>query len=132
MKNVEHVSTFFITINTNQTEESLLPRLKDVYSRIYSNLLEFIKWKGRNGEEPDKIDKIDGEAHCEIGPKYGFVHLHAMVSVRHRTMIQLDAQKIGRCVRDHLELGGVHCHVQFVKDPSMSILAYMRKNIPDT
>src|ERR1700722_20076689 len=104
--NKNHVSTFFVTVNTNQTDVQHITSLREAFNMFYSNIKNFIKLLGK--EDLSFIDKIICESAIEIGSEKHRVHLHSLIKINHRTKIQLDQAKMRIFFQEMMDLPSIH------------------------
>ena len=122
-------SRFFLTISTNSTDLEMKPRLKQLFSEIVAHLEQYLIFR-KVGHDASLIEsiKVPG-ASIEISSKMKYVHLHALIEIKHRSNIQLDSAKVRQKVISSL---GVSPHVdnKYVEQSEVErILAYINKGI---
>src|SRR5688500_10507795 len=88
------ISKFYLTINTNQTDVTLKPKLKQAFTLFYVNCENFFVWLEDGLPKLNKIVSISGEGSTEVGDIQHRVHFHAFLTVKHHTKIQLDYDKM--------------------------------------
>ena len=124
-------SRFFITINTNQPDDKLIKPFRATVNHILSNYDQFLKVllpESDRETELEKIEKVKVEAGLEKGERNGFIHSHILLTVKHKTKIQVDHHKIRNFVQERLKLPGVHCNVRFIRDELSTLRDYINKN----
>ncbi len=121
------LSTFYITLNTNQTTK-VIPAslLKEVWAFYYENIESFLKFK--LGGDASKIQDISSEVACEIGKVYNRVHIHALIRIEHTTNLQIDTELSRKWFEESLGVDGLHLHVKYIKDNLFNIRRYLEKN----
>src|SRR5579883_2576455 len=90
-KTVEHISRFFITINTNKTDIKQIKPLKKAYEGFYQNLDRFITYLDT---ENKSINEISDDPVIGIGKTYNRVHNHSLITIKHNIKIHLNFDKI--------------------------------------
>lgn len=125
-------STFFITINTNRSENSLEQQFRKVLKEdLLPNIFHYLKWIDHNkkGELKDHIrDDWSASFKIEYGPKYRKLHTHILAKFCHTTMIRIDMAKIKSKVQDELGLSGIKVDVKVIDSQFERINDYLRKN----
>ena len=104
-------SSFFVTINTNQADfdEDVL---FDAFEKFYQNIGNFIVFN-EYGHTIDKINLVNSPSSAtEVGGKFGRVHLHAQIDIRHFSNIRLNSDMMRTFFRDELALPGVHVDIK--------------------
>lgn len=107
-------STFIVTINTLVTDkfvtkEKLQTTINEWYNTSIEQHIKFLI----PSDALDKIDAINMEVALEVGEIYQRVHAHAIVTIKHRTRIHLDATKMRSFFKDKLGLKSVHLNIQY-------------------
>jgi hypothetical protein len=128
------LSSFFVTINTNETNEELRPQLERAYEYFFEHIRDFISIiKAGATKSPmretelEKIKSIDCDVASEIGGKMHKVHLHALIKIVHRTKIHLNVNRMRSFFNEVLELRGVHINSKYVAENFKNLRAYMSK-----
>src|SRR5579875_3243736 len=86
-KNIEHVSRWFITINSNRVGIENIKPLKQAYEGFYKNIKKFLLFMD-NGNE-NNIIEISDDPVIGIGKVYSRVHIHSLITIKHTTKIHL-------------------------------------------
>ena len=128
-------SLFFVTINTNKVESETLNRihLKEAYENFYKDLgPRFIKFlpnsPGTTYEEKlQYIEHISSQSSISIGPKFHRLHIHALISITHRSRIHLDRDEIKDFFNTQLEVS-VYPNIKAVDDKSFHFEEYLKIN----
>lgn len=98
-----HISKFLVTVNPNVAVRNVdqANRLANCLKRgismaIKENLQTVFKIKPPATDlmNSETIKSIDVKVNGEIGPKFHRVHSHAMVTVKHFTLLQMDAKAL--------------------------------------
>lgn len=122
-------SNFYITINTQGTDLGLREKLKEAFNEFYENLEAFIYFR-RPGDGLEKIDKIEcRRVAIEVGKKYHRVHLHCLLSITHRSNIQLNLKMMKEHFESYTGRGNIHLNVEYIEDPLFFIEEYIRKQV---
>lgn len=96
-----HISKFLILVNSNvaATELDTSNRVADCLKtgtgkalQEHSQELFFIKAPAKETFGPSSILDINVKVAAEIGPKYKRVHVHALVTVKHTTLLQMNGK----------------------------------------
>ena len=98
-KKVEHVSRFFITINTNKTGLENIKPLKKGYEGFYQNLDRFIIFLN---DENKTINEITDDPVIGIGKTYSRVHIYSLITIKHNSKIHLNFHKIRKYFSKYL------------------------------
>ena len=124
------VSTFLITVNTNNTDQKYIAILKDAWMQIADNLGDYIKHRdpdpekkyGRWGKyDVDQkrnglISSTEMKSGVQIAPKKLFIHLHSAIRMVHQSNIQIDTKAL-KAEMDRLTgLPGVYINVRGVPE----------------
>lgn len=106
-----HVSTFFVLFNTNvsckdaEENNGLTDKLKKAIIECILNDQQHV-FKIVNGARedygPETIKKITLEVVGEIGDRFGRCHAHAVITVKHTTLLQIDQPAFRNCVLNRL------------------------------
>ena len=117
------VSTFLITVNTQQTSHEINPKdLETVMELVHDNITSFLEYRDKMRASSKYIDSVEVLASCvEIGGEKHRVHNHSVIQLHHRTKVQLRRNKIERVVSEMLGLSGMHINIQFVPDSPQQI-----------
>lgn len=118
-------------MNTNETDEALLPRLKEVMNYVFENMVEFLKFRKKEVTGGEFIDEVRVESNCEIGDKQHRVHCHALIFIEHRSNIHMDVHKLESYLLQELEIPGVHLDCKYVKDDISSLRDYINKHVSE-
>ena len=105
-------STFFVLANTNRAPPSDAVAnawgddLQDAFARSFrQNWRDVIRYNTPGGApEHGKIDDIKINSAVEIGPRFGRLHMHAIVRIQHRVQaggIHLNVQRLRDAIRQH-------------------------------
>lgn len=123
-------STFYLTVNTNETNPELLPMLKEVMDYVFENLSnEFLIYRKKEVAGKEFIDDVKVEPVCEIGDKQHRVHCHALIFISHHSNIHIHTWKLESFLIQELEIPGVHLDVKYVKDEISSLHDYINKHV---
>jgi hypothetical protein len=121
-----HISRWFVTINSNRTEKEMVRRLKLSYEGFYNNLKRFIKYmKVNEGEE--KVISITDDPVIGIGKMYHRIHVHSLITIKHRTKLQLDYDKIRLFLNRAMGMD-VFFNAIAIRDSDIGIRKYLEKN----
>src|SRR5579885_496161 len=126
-KTVEHVSRFFITINTNKTDIKQIKPLKQAYEGFYQNLDRFITYLDPSNK---MINEITDDPVIGIGKTYNRVHIHSLITIKHNSKIHLNFDKIRKYFSKYLGYT-IHFDCRAVKDFEINIKQYLMKNYQD-
>ena len=108
-------SIFFLTINTLQVEYSMAKLKKIIEDWYESPMFEsFIRYR-EEGKGSTYLDEISLKFGVERGHKLHRVHAHIVITVRHRTMIHMNLEKIRAYFKEELELEDIHLDIKWVK-----------------
>lgn len=150
------ISLFFITINSNKKRRT--PEGDRIYDgnelkAATEDIMEdhnaaghiFLKLnKGRGfrpeyeNDQPESLaynqehdiiisNRIEGTV--EVGPEKGFIHLHGVWRVEHRTNIHLNIAEIKRHYSDYLGLSNVHVDVKPLSSGLANVMGYINKDV---
>lgn len=121
----EHLSTFFILVNSQIDDQKYKKRLKDAYTEFYSNINDFLV----NKSKTVGIKSISSKATVERGNKRFAYHLHALLRIEHSGKIHLNLEKMRDFFTDRVKNGEskVFLNVKFVNDPTFVISRYFKK-----
>ena len=120
-------SNFYITINSQSTDLKQQELLKSAFQTFYDNLEEFLLFR-REGSGPQDVERVVcREVSVEVGSKFKRVHLHALVSIVHRTNLQLNLKKMKSFFESVLGRDSIHLDCQHVDDPLDLGLQYIKK-----
>lgn len=119
-----HISRWFMTINSNRTEPEMVKRLKISYEALYKNIKRFITFL-KPGE--DKIISIDDDPVIGVGKQLHRIHIHSLLTIKHRTKIHLDYDKI-RTFLNRVMGMDVFFNAIAMKDTEIGIRKYLEKN----
>jgi hypothetical protein len=126
------VSTFLLTVNTNQTSDVVPAEVLDeVMETIHANITAFVDYKDKSKASAKYIDDIEllGSI-VEVGGSQHRVHNHSVIQFHHRTRIQLRKDKLSKVVREMLNLPGVHVDPQYVPEADIpTTLKYLGKTL---
>lgn len=125
-------STFFVTLNTNQADLSV-DLLLEKWTYYYNHLPEFLNYRRAYDkltvlEEMGKILDVEGEVSAEIGSKFGRVHLHAIIKIKHNTNLSIDFKRCREYFKSELKVPDIHLHVDFIRSNEMTLKHYLLKN----
>ena len=128
-------SNFFITINTNQNfnefseeYEVFDKKLVKSLNSIYENIKDYVIFKDEKAKWNDVfIKEVDIDSATEIGPKSGKAHAHAMIKIKHTTLLQLDYAKIRSTIMTDLKLKGIYINNKVFHDNNLSLQEYIGK-----
>lgn len=128
----EIISTFFLTINTNSQDVEKNDLLR-VYQMFYNNIMQYITYRythtqEQRQEQQNKVHGVSSDVAIERGKKFKRVHLHAIVKLNHNTNLSLNYNLIRQLFIDELQLPGVHVDCKFIRESTMSLKEYLRKN----
>lgn len=97
-------SVFFVTVNSNKSYRKLSEderkqwrlTLSSIFDVSEDNNFERFITDLNTGEQIalDKLVDFDFEGQIEVGPVRGLYHMHGKVTIRHRTKIHLNFEKI--------------------------------------
>lgn len=119
----DKLSTFFITLNTNETNYSAA-KLRQASELWIENFKKYLKFNHPN----KSIQRIEiPEASVSKGPKVGRIHLHMLIKVYHQSNIQIDCIKTRKFFQKELGLSSLHFSVKFIKDPTFRLQLYVRR-----
>ena len=113
------VSTFLLTVNTQQTSEVVDPeRLREVMDAIHSNITAFILYRDTTRASSQFIRDIQLlGTEIEIGSSKARVHSHTLIQFHHDTKILLRADKIRTHVQTMLGLEApIHVNSQYIRE----------------
>lgn len=127
-KSKEKLSRFFITLNTNISDDPHMDKkLKNAYNKFYKQLSSKGKSPFINEENPTNLKKIKVQSSVEKSPKDNKIHLHSLLSIYHDGKIKLNMNKMREFFPKELGLGNVYLNVKFVSDPEFTIGNYLKK-----
>ena len=126
-------TSYLITINTNTPirtgAEEHLPELKrrltNAYNALSTNILDLIEYKAEDGNV-DLIDNVSMTGNMEIGSERNMLHLHAILSIKHRTKIRLDYKKARLLI--HEQCPNAHFDCRLFHHSFAYLLDYISKN----
>ena len=126
-------SSWLITINSNfpvrTGDERELPeikrRLTNAYNAVTSNILSLIEYRTDDGNE-DLIDNISVTGNMEIGSERRLLHLHAILSIKHRTKIRMKYREVTKLV--HEACPSSYCNLKPFNNSYAYMLDYIAKN----
>jgi len=124
-KNIEHVSRWFITINSNRVGIENIKPLKQAYEGFYKNIKKFLLFMDEGNE--NNIIEISDDPVIGIGKIYSRVHIHSLITIKHTTKIHLNFDKI-RLFFSKLLGYNVHFDARVIKDFEINIRNYLMKN----
>lgn len=116
-----NISTFLITINSNQTD---IPSegMKDAFRTWYKSWLKS-SLIFRNDDSPDvgweKIKSVKiRKAGVEVGGKFKRMHIHAIIQFRHTTNLTMNVPAISKIFTKlfGMEQGSCYVTSRFVRD----------------
>lgn len=136
-----HISKFLLTVNSNIAAKNAeqANRIANCLKRgismaIKTNLQEVFKIKppAKDVLNKETIKSIDVQANGEIGPKYHRVHSHALVTVKHYTLLQMDSAVLRNyllqyCVNE--EIQNLFVSIKFIPVSDFAEL-YLNKGTP--
>ena len=123
----QHYSAWLITVNTNKPvndphsddAQKQLQAFRTCMDALFRGIGQFVKI--RSHDQTDKFNKrcIDSvhvqKGAFEVGRQQHRLHFHAYVKIAHRTVLQLDLQKIRAFLRERM---GFTCQLQAVFVPA--------------
>jgi len=116
-------SAFFLTISTNSTDESIRPKLKAAFQKLYSSFPTFLKFRYQ-GHDSSLIKKISAPAvSLERGGNQHREHIHALILIDHNTNIQVDTTKVKQFIDSELEVS-CYVDVQFIRKEDIDRVKY--------
>ncbi len=130
-KDIRSISTFFLTINTNQPKENnpdddKLQRDIEKLARRFTEVLKVVF----DGPPMDGTEDIEVSYDTEYGTGSAKrLHAHVAIQVKHNTKIQIDVNKLQSWGKKR----GYVCHGKYVKGqfPVMEIMKrYAAKTYP--
>ncbi len=119
----QHSSQFFLTINSNSTDRKYKPLLLNAFEEYYANFEHFLV-----SNDPELVQEIKSPVvACEIGPKKHLVHLHAFITVRHKTRCQISLPRTHPFFK---KMTGRNCYinVKFIPDNAVNVENYVMKS----
>jgi hypothetical protein len=121
----QHLSTFFILVNSQIDDEKYKKRLKDAYTEFYKNVNDYLV----NKSKTVGIKSISSQATVERGNKRFAYHLHALLRIEHTGKIHLNLEKMRGFFTLSVKNGEskVFLNVKFVNDPTFVISRYFKK-----
>lgn len=129
-------SSWLVTINTNFAvrtgDEPELPEMKQRLTNAYNalfegdNILDLIEYRDESTAGSEFIDDISVTGTIEIGPVKRLLHLHAILSIKHRSKIRMRYGKITRIV--HEKSPGAYCNLKPFNNSYAYMLDYISKN----
>lgn len=131
-------SAFLVTINPNKPGTDLKKELNDIANHCFNEHLEDFLNIGsmETGKKPyaecekavqDLVESSDVDAVVERGPKNKSDHLHALIKLKHRTILQLNITAIISYVKNTLDLPhSPHVNVKLIPMKS-SLENYLHK-----
>ena len=126
----QHQSRLLLTINSLSTDGKYKKLLKDGFTEMYDKIEDYVKYMVKTGSVKDIMD-VDCETAIEVGTKLHRVHLHSIITISHKTMLQLDLKKITKHFEEKLGLALVYVNARYVKDPLFSLRNYLKKTIEE-
>lgn len=106
-----HISKFLILVNSNVTGGSstevvnkIADCLKDGMGKAlkeHEDEVFVIKAGAKGAWTEEYIKDIHVKTAAEIGPKYKKVHIHSLVTVKHTTLVQMDAKAIRKYLLEY-------------------------------
>ncbi len=123
------ISSFILTINTNQDHEVYLKLLKEAFEEWYNTQIEKSIIFKVEGEGMEKIIKIKPQVGgIERAPTNGSIHIHATIVIVHNTRIWLNPPLIRDWFSAKLNLNKVHVNVRFAMNPFAYAEEYAMKS----
>lgn len=119
-------STFFITINSQRSDDEFKERLRDCYNTFYEHVDQFLKLKDVN--DVNLIDRVDSKAVIEVGGVKNLVHVHALLFIYHHTKVLLDYAKMRLYFSQYLNVANIYMKVKFVPDNISNLEQYFGKD----
>jgi hypothetical protein len=129
-------SAFYLTLNTNC---SYKPKVNDehldddisffdgVINHVLNNIDQFLLIPEGHWSD-DYIKDTQVQYFIERGTQKGFLHMHSLIKILHKTQVKLDLKKIREYVSKELGLTGIHIHVRIVRaNNEQNILEYLSK-----
>lgn len=107
------VSKFLISVNSQQANESYRDKVRQCLvemNEVLERLIKFIE----PGGNLSLIDSSHMIAVVEKGPKFGKWHAHMILTVKHRTKIHIDREKLDLCWKAVLGLPSIHVNIKWV------------------
>lgn len=103
-------SSWLVTINSNLPVRTgdepgvdiAKQDLQTIYSKLFAEdggIVRFIQYK-EDGKGEEYIDQVDVQGNMEVGSVRFNLHLHAILSIKHRTRIQMDYKGVKRAVQE--------------------------------
>ena len=128
-------SAFFLTLNTNKSyKEGNDEHFYDdteifdgVMTHILNNIDDFVLIPEGHWTD-DYIKNTNVQYVIERGTTKGFLHMHSLIKVLHKTQVKLDLKKMREYVSKELGITGIHIHVRIVKSNNEdNIIQYLEK-----
>ena len=124
-------SSWLITINTNRPINTglerelpiLKERLTNAYNKLGSNILDLIEYK--QGSEDD-VDDIHMVGNVEIGSERRLLHMHAVLSIKHRAKIRMKYDEVRKLVQS--ECPSCYMNMKSFNNSYQYMLDYINKN----
>src|SRR6202034_4503182 len=145
-KNVKKYSNYFITINPNISIDLGDPNFKKYYNVLKSiadeifekqNIHNFVIIKKKKDSfNKEVIQKVNINYTIEYGSEMHYLHIHALLEIKHFTLLKLNYDKIRSLVKDKLVQENfinisneIHLDVQLIRSTNRkTILDYIKKN----
>ena len=138
-KNKIYVSKFLVTVNPNiaskdeGTRNRVITCLKTGFKKAVSkHEKEIFKIKPPATETwgPEHIFSISQQIAAEEGGKFHRIHIHALIEIKHDTLIQIDRKALRQILLDHCKdeaIKNLYVDVKFIPVDKFAEL-YLRKN----
>lgn len=121
-----HISKFLVTVNSNVAVRNVdqANRIADCLKRGIPRAIKehatevfFVKAPATDEINADTVKSIDVSASGEIGPKYKRIHSHALVTVKHYTLLQMNSKALKGLLLDYCkddEIKNLYVDIKFV------------------
>jgi hypothetical protein len=134
------VSSYFITLNSNVSvwQDDNKDKIKSFacgIKRIFlsRNVLNFIKILDKDDKATydirDLLNEINSEITFEVGPSNGYLHIHGLVTIFHRSTIKLVTNRFTRYFAKKYGLSIFSMPPRIIPNNSGSLKTYSYKDL---
>ena len=131
-ENQDKFSSFFVTINTNQSYKEDDPSIDDdaqifssVIEDILNNIGDYITLPV--GDDLSKVKDADLEYVVERGSKMRSLHTHIMIKFKHNSNVKLNYKKIKDKIKSELGLNNIYFQNKMVRANNENLANYLNK-----